>query len=97
MHPAVERRAVDILHDQVNSVSFLAEIVDCHDVGMAQVRGGPRLPIEALPKILVATQISSENFYRHQTVKMRVPCRVDSSHAAAAQKLKDFVFPDPLR
>jgi len=77
--------AVELLHDQIQVLRFLARVVvDLDDIGMFQRRDGPRLAIETLACLGVTRQLGGDHLDGDLAVKLRIPREVDASHGAFA-------------
>jgi hypothetical protein len=86
-----KRPALHELHDHVGSVSLPADLVDRHDVGMVQGRGGPRLLLETREPFAIGRELGGQDLDRHLASETRVACPVDLAHAAGAQRGEHLV------
>ncbi len=85
---ALQFLAADELHDQVGEVAFLAEVVDLHDIGVAQPRGGLRLADESrrvVPRSLVVDGIPADRLDCHPALQLRVESLIDDAHRTLAE------------
>ncbi len=83
---AREVGAVDVLHHQVLLVAVLDEVVDGHDVGVAQTGGQPRLALGALGPLAgvgVLAGHRAQTLDRHGAPEHLVAAEPDGAHSAA--------------
>ena len=88
----VQVLALDVLHDQVVCVSFVANIVDPDNIAMVECRGGSSLTIEPFQVRLVGNPITWQNLDRALLVKDRVLSQINGAHATRAQVPNQFVL-----
>ena len=72
-----------------------AGLVDGHDVGMIQRRGGERLPFEAMARHRVG-ELTREDLDGDRALQARVPRPEHPPHAADAKLGFDDVPPEPF-
>ena len=82
-------------HDEEVAVRF-TEIVNGHDVGMAQLGAGLSLAKEPGAELVGVIGLGGDDLQRDQPIQHRVVRLVDAPHAAAADALEDPVLPDQL-
>ncbi len=80
------------LHDIVQAVG-LAHLVDLHDVGMHQLRGGLGLELESPQVRAVAGQLRPEDLDRHPAFQLRLFGQIDVSHRPLAQPARKRKLP----
>ena len=84
----VQRTGADELHDDPGPAVLLDHVVHGHDAGVAEPRGGPRLPEGALVldlALLVGEAVREDHFLdRDVAAEGLVPGMPDGAHAAAA-------------
>ena len=78
------------LHDEEGQPVHLAEFVQRHDIGMAQLCQCPRFAIEPLGKTRTAGHLRRQNFQRHQPIQRRLPRFIDRPHPAFADEPQNF-------
>ena len=88
---ALEVGAAQVLHDDVVGVGVLAPVVDAHDVGALQRRGGLGLLLEARRERGVVRVLGQHGLYRHRAPEHLVEPAVDRGHAARADLVLDLV------
>ncbi|MBK7180690.1 MAG: hypothetical protein IPH82_26510 [Chloroflexi bacterium] len=86
-----ERKAIDVFHDDVMPVFFLADVVDGDDVGVGEVGGGVGFALEAHQKAFVAGQAFVEHFDGHDAPQFQILGAVNGGHAAAADAFQEPV------
>jgi hypothetical protein len=79
---------VHVAHDEVDQAVPLADRVDRHDVGMAELGGGLGLAGEPLPDVQLECQLGREDLDGDAPLEPLVPSAVDHPHPASA----DFPF-----
>jgi hypothetical protein len=67
------------------------DVVNRHDVGVIQRRGGASLLQEAALPALVGHRLGGEHLERNGTLKQRVVRAIDHPHAAGAELANDLV------
>lgn len=96
-----ESRPIQVLHDDVWVALDRIEIIDLHDIRMAECRNNLCLALEALEQIRVLLDIAVEDFDRNRAIESEVRAKVDLCHAPMCQKLVNAYFADgfsnPLR
>ena len=101
LHPALspqevaQRLAADEFHDDVGEprgAARLAIVVYGHDVRVVELRGGARLPAEALDERLVINEPRVQDFDRHLVADEHAACEIDRAHATRAELRDDLVL-----
>ena len=82
LHPAGDRLAVHVAHDEVDDALGLTDRVDRHDVRMEQLAGGLRLALEALADVLLEGELGRQHLDRDPALELLVARAVDDAHAA---------------
>ena len=90
---AVERPALDVLHDDEVELVGLADVVDADDVGMVQGGGGAALAVEPLQGADVLDLVRREDLQRDLPLQTRMLREVDRAHAALAERAEQAVRP----
>ena len=85
--------AVDKLHDQVRPGVIGAEVVDAHDAGVAERRGGVGLLAEAGHEVGIVTVFRVQHLDSDVAAELAVGGPVDRGHAALAQQLDEAIAP----
>ena len=67
-----QRRAVEVLHDDVGLAVVLANVVDGADIGMVERRCGPGLAAEAFERLAVLGDIFRKEFQGDEAVEAGV-------------------------
>ena len=86
-----KRATLDVLHDDEVGAELLAPVVDRHDVGMVQVRGGLRFASEPLDEGIVAGMFREENLHRDRSIEEEIAGQIDVGHATAGELAVQFV------
>ena len=94
--PILQRRALQILHDDERAPVLLADVVDRADVRVVQRRRRPRFAREPAQRLRIPRELFGDELERHGTVQPRVFGFVDDAHAAAAELLDDAVVRERL-
>ena len=93
--PVGERRALEVLHDEIGrgfAVARLApDIVQRADVRVAERRDHPGFTLEALAPLGICRERLREHLDRDGAVQTGVECPVNLAHAAGADERHDFV------
>ncbi len=84
-HHLGQAAALDEFHGEVRPAVQVADLVDLHDVRMAQAGHGFRLAQKALQLLRPGGGAGQEHFQGDGAVEAQVPRLVDDAHAAAAQ------------
>ena len=93
----LQRRALQILHDDERPTVLLADVVDGADVRVVQRRGRLRFAREPAQGLGIASTSSSEtNLSATGRLQPRIFGFVDDAHAAAAELLDDAVVRERL-
>jgi hypothetical protein len=87
--------ALDELHHQVATEIESADIVDRHDVGVVEGRGGACFALEAGEPFGVRRPVAAEHLDRHRAAEPQVAGTVDLPHAARAHERDQLVGCDP--
>ena len=88
----IERVALQELHRQITGGLRLtrnhrvADLVDHHDVGVIQGRGGARLVLEAAYALRICGTVLAKDLERDVAPEASVPRPVDLAHASAAER-----------
>jgi hypothetical protein len=94
LDPISENLAVDVLHDDEDTVVFFADFVDGADVGMVQCRGGLGLVDEPLARVIAPPGLLAQHLDGDLAAQGRVFCEEDVTHPARAQFPNDSVMAD---
>ena len=89
---AVERAAVDVLHDEVQQPVGVPDGIDRDDVGMAQGGGRAGLAPEPLHQGRAGTERRGNDLDGHPPVECNIVRGVDGGHAAATKLAEDLVL-----
>ncbi len=79
-----EAPPLDELHGEVHPPVVLTNIVDLHDVDMAQARRGLGLPSESLPFLRAGIGAGQQHLDGDRAVEALIPRPVHDAHAAMA-------------
>ena len=90
LHRLAQVDAVDVFHRQPEVAAAFAEIMDRHDVRMAEFRQGPRLPREALREPGIVLQPGQQDLQGNQPVELRLARLVNNPHPAATDAFEDL-------
>ena len=74
------------LHREVRPAGHVANVVDLHDVGVAQAGDRLRLAQEALQLYRPGAGVGQQHLQGDRAVEAQVPRPVDDAHAAAAEQ-----------
>ena len=88
---ALEVRAAQVLHDDVVGVAVLAPVVDAHDVGALERRGGLRLLLEASGERGIGRVLRQHRLDGHRAAKHGVEATIDGGHTSDADLVLDGV------
>ena len=91
LHVLLEGNAVDQLHDDIIGAVGGGNVVDLHDVGMAQHGHGFALGAEPAAEFLIPCEFILEYFDGYQPVQPVVTRLIDDGHAAGTDDLQNFV------
>ena len=91
LHVLLEGNAVDQLHDDIIGAVGGGNVVDLHDVGMAQHGHGFALGTEPAAEFLIPCEFILEYFDGYQPVQPVVTRLIDDGHAAGTDDLQNFV------
>ncbi len=95
LHQLAQRRAVDVLHDDVGDRHTghvgLAGVVHGDDVRVVQRRGGVRLTAEAGHERGVPGEVRAQQLDRDAAAQAQVAALVDLGHAATTDDLAELV------
>jgi len=83
-----ERLALEILHHDVRDLRIGRDVVDLHDVGVAQLRDRLGFPAKADERF---RGLARQLFDRDAPLELAVPCRPDRAHPPAADQRFDRV------
>ena len=95
----VERRAVDVLEDEIRQAVHLADVEQGHDVRMRQAARDAGLVVEALEEpvaLRTRRKVDAEGLDREDTSDERI-CRLVDGPGAARPQFFDNVVPPDLR
>ena len=82
--------AVDVLHDEVVQVGFVAELVNDDDVGMTELGERPRFAQEALGEGRILTSFRRQDLERDDAVQLALTGLVYRPHPSLAEQLQDL-------
>ena len=85
------------LHDHERLARVLTEVEERHDAPMTEARQSDCLPSEARAELGGRCEDRMEELDRDRLVELHVGRAVDRSHAAAADEVRDPVFPADRR
>ncbi|MFO0631627.1 MAG: hypothetical protein U0168_02115 [Nannocystaceae bacterium] len=86
VQPRAQGPAADQLHRQEHAPGVEPDVVDRHDVGVVDRRGGTGLLLEPSPCLLgIGEAIVVDQLDRDLAIEPRIPGREDRTHAAATQ------------
>ena len=91
LHVLLEGNAVDQLHDDIIGAVGGGNVVDLHDVWMAQHGHGFALGAEPAAEFLIPGEFILEYFDGYQPVQPVVTRLIDDGHAAGTDDLQNFV------
>ena len=94
--PILQRRALQILHDDERPPVLLADVVDRADVRVVQRRRRLRFAREPAQRLWIPRELFGDELERHRTAQPRVFGLVHDAHAAATQLLDDAVVRERL-
>src|SRR5262245_56597885 len=101
VHPLAQCLALDVLGDDVASVSILyrsfADFVDRNDVRMVERRGRARFLLEAPHPPGVGGELGWQQLDRHLAPQSRVEREMDLAHAPASERRQNLVSADLRR
>ena len=93
LHIFLQRDAVDQLHDDEVGAVGGGNVVDLHDVRVAQHGHGLALRPESAAEFLVSGEFVLEYFDGYQPVQPMAARFIDDSHAAGADDFQNLVAP----
>src|ERR1700758_3018314 len=76
---ALQRLAIEILHDDEGAAVFFADVVNGADIGMIEGRGGLGFAAEALEGLAILGHFFGQEFQGYRTVKARVLSFIDDT------------------
>ena len=91
-----ESRPIQVLHDDVWVALDRIEIIDLHDIRMAECRNNLGLALEALAQIRVLLDIAVEHFDSDRAIESEVRAKIDLCHAPMCKQLVNAHFADGL-
>ena len=94
--PILQRRALQILHDDERSPVLLADVVDRADVRVVQRRRRLRFAREPAQRLGIPRELFGDELERNGTAQPRIFGLVHDAHAAAAELLDDAVVRERL-
>jgi len=86
-----ERPAGNVLHDEEVRAALRIEIVDGGDVGVIEFRQRAGFVVEATARGIIGESAGMEELDGDVTIEVRVPSKVNGTHAAAADLALDTV------
>jgi len=86
-----ERAAIYQLHDDIVQIVLLADVINKHDVGVAQRCCDRGLAAKSLYEILVGREVRGENFDGALLSEAPVKGTIYHAHAAASEPLHELV------
>jgi len=92
----LQRRAVQILHDDESLLILFADVMNCADVGVIQSRRSLGFAAEASERLRIFGDVVRQKFQGNETSEACVLGFVHDSHAAAAQHFQNAVMRDRL-
>src|SRR5258708_39653619 len=84
LQKVTKRRAADELHHNKGwniAVIGLAEVMNGNDVGVMSDRGGARLSAKPAAGVVVRSEFSQQDLYRHFIPDMNATSTIDDAHA----------------
>lgn len=94
-YPAVERFPLEQLHRKKDDVSFLARLINRHQMIMLDLRHGPRFAQETVPALGVAAHLGPHYLQRDGAGELDVLGEKDEPHASLAEQPKHAVVAEP--
>jgi hypothetical protein len=91
---AIERLAVQQLHDEEGLAAGFIDLVDGADAGMIEGRSDAGLAVEALEGGGVGSGVAGDELEGDVAAEAKVLGLVDDTHPARADAAQDFVMPD---
>src|SRR5262249_53962590 len=85
----LQRRPLDVLHDDVAEPVRLPRVVDGGDVGVVEGGAEERLPVEAPAGGLVGGQLRTEDLHDHRAVEPEVVRAIGGGLASLSQRGHD--------
>ena len=92
----LQRSAFQALHDDVEPVLILADVVNGADVGMVQRGCGAGFTLKALAGLGILRQIFRKKLERYTAAETLILSFVDHAHSATAELRHDAVMGDCL-
>ena len=89
--PVGQRLAFEKLHDEVLGVPLAPHVVQRADMGMGELRHGPRLPLEPQARLRRRRDVRRQHLDRDLARKPRVVRPVDLPHPAGSDRRQDLV------
>ena len=89
--PLFEGFAVEELHHEVRGALVIANVMECADIGMRQLRDRARFAIEAFAELRIGGEHGWEHLDRDGAIQAGVACLVDLAHPAGAQRRFNLV------
>jgi hypothetical protein len=91
----IERPARHVLHHDEIQPILAGDVVDSHEMGVIESRGGLGLLDEPPAALGIAGLVRGKDFDRDKTVQVRVACTVDDPHPTFADLVEHFVVGNP--
>ncbi len=93
--PILERLPLEVLHDQEERrLRLRPDVVKSADVGVLELRDGPRLTLEPAPVGVVRGQFPGQDLDGHGSPQPRVFRSIHLTHAPLAEERNDLVGPE---
>jgi hypothetical protein len=93
-HPLGQILAIDVWHDDEDTVVLFADFVDGADVGMVQCRGRPRLVDQPLPGPATSKAMLRQHLDRDLAAERGVFRKKDLTHPSGAKFPDDPIVAD---
>jgi hypothetical protein len=93
---ALQRLAVDPLHDDEGHAVGDVEVAHAHDVGVVERGRGPGILEKPVGDVPVAAHLRAQHLQRHRRLELRVAGGKDASHGPLAELVLEQVAADPI-
>ena len=94
-HAARERFAFQALHHEVVEAAVVPDIVNAADVGMLEARDRFRLATESFAQLRAHRAAAQHDLDGDRPIEPEIAGAIHLAHAAPAERLDDFVRPEP--
>ena len=94
--PILQRRALQVLHDDERTPVLLADVMDGADVRVVQRRRRPRFTRESAQCVRIRRELVGDELERHRAAESRVFGLIHDAHAAAADLFDDVIVGNSL-